>query len=126
MAKQTGNRSAEIPVKFEQGWLDMLDGRTNLAQNLRLRYDEVCGDLGGTDSLSYFQRSLIERSLWLEYWLSKQERELAEGTTEFDVGKWVQAVNSLQGIFSRLGLHRQAKPVQSLESYLHSKQAAQA
>lgn len=126
MAKQTGNRAAEIPIKFERGWLSLLDGRTNLAQNLRLRYDEVCTDLGGTDSLSYFQRSLIERSLWLEYWLSKQERELAAGNVEFDVGKWVQAVNSLQGVYSRLGLTRKAKPVQSLESYLHAKQAATA
>lgn len=99
-------KTAEPPRQCSPGWLDGLDYRTNLARDLKARFDEVCADLGGVEALSYMQRSLIERALWLEYWLSQQERELAKGVSSFDVSRWIQAVNSLQGIYSRLGLER--------------------
>jgi hypothetical protein len=120
MTKQTGNRRANIPAQFDQGFLDQLDSRTNLAKNLRGKYTEICSDLGGKDSLSYMQRSLIERALWFEFWIASQERALADGG-ELDVGRWTQAVNSLQGIYSRLGLQRQAKPAPDLRSYIANK-----
>ncbi|WP_142494757.1 hypothetical protein [Thalassovita litoralis] len=53
-------------------------------------------DLGGVDRLSYSQRSLVERALWIEHWIAQQERELAEGRIgAFDAGRWTQATNSL-------------------------------
>lgn len=107
----------QVPERYRLGWLDALDGRLSLARDLRQRFAEVCSDLGGQDQLSYMQRSLVERGLWLEYWLANQERELAGGN-EFDVGKWVQATNSLQGIYSKLGLERKARNVPSLSEYL--------
>ena len=96
------------PKKFNTGWRADLDKRTALAQAMSERYLEFTDDLGGADSLSYAKRSLVERVLWLEYWLAGQEQALAQGQ-EFDVGKWVQATNSLQGILSKLGLKRQDK-----------------
>lgn len=111
----------QVPSKYSQGWLTELDGRTSIAGEIRERYAEVCNDLGGVDGLSYMQRSLIERSLWLEYWLASQERELATGA-DFDVGKWTQACNSLQGIYGRLGLHRQARQVPNLTDYIRAVQ----
>jgi len=75
---------------------------------MRERYLEFTDDLGGADSLTYAKRSLVERVLWLEYWLAQQERALAQGQ-EFDVGRWTQAVNALQGILSKLGFERQDK-----------------
>ena len=75
---------------------------------MRDRYKLLTDDLGGVERLSYQQRSLAERALWLEYWLATQERELASGN-DFDIGKWVQAVNGLQGIFGKLGLTRVAR-----------------
>ncbi len=94
--------------KFTTGWRSELDKRTALAQVMRERYLEFTDDLGGADSLTYAKRSLVERVLWLEYWLAQQERALAQGE-EFDVGRWTQAVNALQGILSKLGLERQDK-----------------
>ncbi len=85
-----------------------MDKRTALAQVMRERYRAFTDDLGGADSLTYAKRSLVERVLWLEYWLAQQERALAQGQ-EFDVGRWTQAVNALQGILSKLGLERQDK-----------------
>ena len=110
------------PERFSNGWLDRLDGRTGIAVAMRERYQQFIDDLGGVDRLSYAQRSLVERGLWLEYWLADQERILATGG-EFDVGKWTQACNALQGILSKLGLQRQAKDVPDLGEYLAKRTA---
>lgn len=105
---QTTNRS--IPNSYTPNWLEGLDGRTALAQEMRRRYDAFVSDLGGDETLSYAQRSLVARALWLELHLQQQEEALASGA-DFDSGKWVQAVNSLQGVLSKLGLERKAKEV---------------
>ena len=112
-----------LSAKFANGWLDDLDGRLGLARELRQRFETLTNDLGGSDSLSYAQRSLCERALWLEYWLATQEKDLANGG-EFDVGKWVQAANSLQGIFAKLGLKRVPTDVTSLQDWIKRREAA--
>ncbi len=99
-----------VPETYERGFLHELDSRTVLAQEMRARFARFTDDLGGLDSLSYAQRSLVERALWLEHWLAQQEQALAMDG-EFDVGKWTQAVNALQGILSKLGLQRQTKDI---------------
>jgi hypothetical protein len=108
------------PSKFNTGWLSELDGRTAIAQEMRERFRAFTDDLGGAENLSYAKRSLVERALWLEFWLAQQEQALAGGA-DFDVGKWVQAANGLQGILSKLGLDRQAKDLPSLNEYLARK-----
>lgn len=112
------------PSQFKNGWLDQLDKRTALGQVMQARYDEMTNDLGGPSNLSYMQRSLIERSLWLEYWLSKQEQALATGQ-EFQVGQWIQAANSLQGLLSKLGLERKVKDPVNLTEFLKKKASKQ-
>ena len=110
------------PPKFAQGWIAELDGRYAVAQVMRERYQAFTDDLGGADRLSYAQRSLVERALWLEYWLQSQEQTLAAGG-DFDVARWTQAANSLQGILAKLGLDRQARDVPDLAQYLKAKAA---
>jgi hypothetical protein len=90
---------------------------------MRERFNAFTADLGGVEHLSYAQRSLVERALWLEYWLAQQEQALATGA-DFDVGKWTQAANSLQGILSKLGLERQAKDVPNLQDYIRGRASA--
>ena len=107
----------EPPETYARGWLDQLDGRTGIAQAMRARWDAFTSDLGGAHMLSYMQLSLVERALWLEYWLAQQESQLAAGEA-FEVGKWVQAANSLQGILSKLGLHRAVKDIPDLSEYI--------
>ena len=111
-------KNNEIPKAYSPGWLDSLDGRYSIARELREKFTEICGDLGGADRLSYAQRSLIERGLWLEFWLSQQEQALAKGQ-DFDVSRWIQAANSLQGIYARLGLERKARNVPNLSDYIN-------
>ena len=111
------------PKKYQLGWLSELDGRTAICQEMRERYIEFTDDLGGRKNLSYAKRSLVERALWLEYWLTTQELALAKGD-DFDVARWTQAANSLQGILSKLGLERQAKDVTSLKDYIRAREAS--
>ena len=80
------------------GGLDRLDGRYAVARELRVRFGEACADLGGAD---YFQRSLIERALWLEHWIADQERALLRGEA-CDTDHWLRAVDNLERIYSRL------------------------
>ncbi|MGP5563691.1 hypothetical protein [Vreelandella alkaliphila] len=118
------SKQGTVPNKFAPNWLSQLDGRRGVTQELRQRYTAMTNDLGGAERLSYAQRSLVERALWLEYWLQTQEVELAEGKA-FDVGRWTQAANSLQGILSKLGLERKAKDVPNLQDYLAAKGGTQ-
>jgi hypothetical protein len=111
-----------VPAQFRRGWLDELDGRLGLARDLRARFDEIAADLGGIERLSYAKRSLIERALWAEFWIAQQERELSRGG-EIDVGRYTQAVNVLQGLFSRIGLDRVARTV-TLHDYIRQRDAS--
>lgn len=116
-------KQAEVPNQYRPGWLDSLDGRYSIARELRERYAEICTDLGGRDQLSYLTRSLVERYLFLELWLSQQERQLAEGG-ELDISRWVQANNAASGLAARLGLERKAKQAPDLQTYLRQRQEA--
>jgi len=121
MAKQ---KATNIPEKFEPGFIQTLDGRTSIAQEMRGRFRAMTDDLGGASQLSYAQRSLVERCLWLECWISIQEAALARGDdASFDVGRYTQASNSLQGIYSKLGLKRVAREV-TMGDYLKRRQEA--
>lgn len=113
---------ADIPERYTAGYMDRLDGRTAIAVEMRARWQVITDDLGGADRLSYAQRSLVERALWLEHWLHVQEQALADGDhASFDAGKWTQACNALQGILVKLGLERRQKDVTSLASYIAQK-----
>lgn len=107
-------------TRYQAGWMSDLDGRTAIAQDMRQRWRALTDDLGGADRLSYAQRSLVERALWLEFWLAQQEQELAGGG-DFDVARWVQACNSLQGVLGKLGLERRARDVPTLHEYIQAK-----
>lgn len=105
------------PERYTPDWLASLDGRTQVAQVLRQRQQELCDDLGGLTQLSYQQKALVDRALFLEFHLQQEEMKLATGA-EFDSGKWVQATNALLGVFRTLGLQRQAKAVPALRAYV--------
>ncbi|MEO8646550.1 hypothetical protein [Pseudomonas sp.] len=118
------SRYTDVPQQYSADWLQSLDGRTAVAQVMRERHRAFTDDLGGVSRLSYAQRSLVERALWLEYWMQQQEQALAGGS-EFDVGKWTQAANALQGILAKLGLDRKAREVPDLASFIAKREPKQ-
>lgn len=114
-----GGKSSELPASYSEQWIDKLDGRTQIARVIRDRLAELQTDLGGRDALSYQQRSLTKRAIWLEAVIEQQEIQLSKGE-EIDQGKLTQAVNSLIGLLKTLGLQRQARDVPTLHEYLSS------
>ncbi len=118
-------KATSPPDRFQQGWLDRLDGRYALARDLRDRFQALTDDLGGASNLSYAQRALAEHALWLDHWLHQQERALAEGRMEdFDVGRWTQGLNALSGVLTKLGLKRVPKDVPDLSEWLRKREQA--
>jgi hypothetical protein len=109
-------KSKDIRKRFRPNWLADLDYRTNLAKDLKERYTALCNDLGGIESLSYAQRSLAERCIWLERFVGLQEQEMLEA--HFDPRTWILACNALLNIYSRLGLERRARDIPSLQEYI--------
>jgi hypothetical protein len=109
-------KSKDISKRFRQNWLEQLDFRTNLARDLKDRYTALCNDLGGIERLSYAQRSLAERCIWLERYVGLQEQEMLE--EHFDPRTWILACNSLLNIYSRLGLERRARDIPTLHEYI--------
>ena len=110
-----------VPDRFTAGYINRLDGRTAVAVDMRARWQQMTADLGGEDRLSYAQRSLAERALWVEYWIAQQERILADGG-EADIGRMTQATNSLLGLYRTLGIERRAKDVTpDLQTYLRQR-----
>lgn len=117
-------KTTEIPDRYSPGWMGKLDQRTSLAQELSRRHRQLCDDLGGLPALSYQQRALTERALFLELHLQTEEAKLANGE-DFDSGRWVQACNALTGVLKTLGLERRARDVPSLPEYLAQQGSAQ-
>jgi len=101
-------KCSELPDRYSEDWLAKLDGRTAIARVIRDRLEELQNDLGGRDQLSYQQRSLAKRAIWLEAIIEQQEIALSRGE-EVDQGKLTQAVNSLIGLLKTLGLQRRAR-----------------
>jgi len=110
--RRTGRKkkSDRVPATFEPGFLANLDQRTGIAQMMGDRYRELTDDLGGADQLSYSQKLLAEKVLWIQHYMAIQETMLATGyVADFDAGKYSVMVNSLQGLLAKLGLKRIAK-----------------
>lgn len=116
-------KSGELPERYSEDWLAKLDGRTAIARVIRDRLEDLQADLGGRDQLSYQQRSLTKRAIWMECIIEQQEIALSRGE-DVDQGKLTQAVNSLIGILKTLGLQRQARDVPSLAEYLAKREAS--
>ena len=114
---------AELPQRYAADWIEKLDGRTTLAKVVQSRLAELQADLGGLHSLSYQERSLTRRAVWLEALIESREAALARGE-EIEEGAHVQSVNALMGVWKALGLQRRAKDVTDLQAYLRSKVGA--
>jgi hypothetical protein len=113
-------KCTELPDRYSEDWLAKLDGRTAIARVIRDRLEDLQTDLGGRDSLSYQQRSLTKRAIWMEAIIEQQEIALSRGE-DVDQGKLTQAVNSLIGLLKTLGLERKAREVPSLRDYMEAR-----
>ncbi len=116
-------KQADIPQQYSPDWIARLDGRTRLAQAVRQRLDALQSDLGSEAALSYQERSLCRRAVWLECLIEQREAALAKGQ-EIDEGSHTQSINALMGVWKALGLKRRSREVPSLGEYLAKREAS--
>lgn len=105
---------ATIPDTYSNDWLSKIDKRTKPARAVRDRIAVL-----ETDALAATKRSLNRHSVWLDLIIESHELRLAGGE-QIDVGAYVQALNSLLGLFRTLGLDRNAWPVRRLRDVMES------
>lgn len=74
--------------------MEAIDGRSVVARELKRRLAELTADLGGEASLSYQQRALCRRAIWLEAHLESMEAAAAQGNPA-PTFEYVAAVNAL-------------------------------
>ena len=125
MAGKRGMKSekeTDVQAKHTPGFLEDMDGRTEVSRTLRQRLGALVSDLGGLDALSYQERSLCKRVIHLERLIEKRELSLAHNGSIDESGYFV-AINVLNGLFTKLGLKRRAKTL-SLKDYLNAPQPA--
>lgn len=117
METESNGKLRSLPTKYAADWLDRLDYRTAIARAVRQRFEALTNDLGGVDSLSYQERSLCSRIVWVEALLETREAAIAAGE-EINEGAYVQGVNALVGLLRAVGFERRTKPLPSLQDYL--------
>ena len=112
-----------VPNEYRDGWIDSLDGRTNLGRAIKDRLAALESDLGGRDGLSYQRHSLAKRAIWQEVVIEQQEAAIARGE-KVDMGSLIQANNGLIGLYKALGIDRVARDAPTLHDYINGKGSA--
>lgn len=116
-------KQSTLPTKYEPGFFAKLDGRTEIARELRATYDDITSDLGGADSLSTVKRTLVEKFCWLSQVMRGVERQIVQSDDSQAadlLAKWVQSLNSLVGLARLLSIERKTRKV-DLKSYVEGK-----
>jgi hypothetical protein len=102
----------QLPVKFDPDFIERLSKRYSLARIVQARREALEAHCGG--DLSYVQRSLVKRTVWLELLTESYEQRVASGE-QIDVGALTQLNNTLKGLYKDLGIKPTARPVQTLD-----------
>lgn len=115
-AGQKGTKATDVSKRFRADFLEQMDGRVAAVKTLHERLSALVTDLGGLDALSYQERSLCKRAIHLERLLEHFEGSLAHGGA-VDYTQYFSMINTLSGLFTKLGLKRRAKAI-TLADYL--------
>jgi len=108
MRGQQTTKATEMPSQYEPGWIAKLDQRYTLGRAIKARLKASMTDLGGPESLSYQQRALCQRVVFMEGVLESHEAAFIRGR-KIDTSSYVATINSLVGLLKALGLKRVAR-----------------
>ncbi len=114
-------QQTELPKKYTKNFIERIDGRFQLARELRATSDNILSDMGGSEQLSTVQLTLVEKFCWLSQLMRQTERQIAASQDPAQCaassGAYVQMLNSLIGLSKTIGLQRKARKA-DLRSYL--------
>ncbi len=122
--KKRQKKVQTLPTRYKKDFLKNIDGRMELAKDLRKKHRAIMSDLGGEENLSAIAITFVEKFVWLDAILKSLELKIVASEDNNDLadllGKWVQALNCLVGLGKSLGLQRRAKHV-DLKTYIDAK-----
>ena len=99
--------------------LDGLDMRTGGGRRYKEIFTELALHVGGNPNAA--EEAIVRRAAALCVWCEKQEVELARGS-DFDVGAFTTAANTLRRLVADLGLNPNAKDITpDTAEYMRSK-----
>lgn len=104
-------------------FLDLIDSRSRLALKLNRRLELLEWDVsaGDPDRLSYIQRSMIRRALWLEARLELDEARILTDNP-VSAGSHSTLLNSLTNVYRLLGVNPKIKRVPTLHEYIDQRE----
>jgi hypothetical protein len=106
----------QLPAKFDPDFIERLSRRYSLARVVQARREALEAHCGG--GLSYIQRSLIKRTIWIELLTESYEQKVASGE-EIDVGALTQLNNTLKGLYKDLGLKPALRSIETLHDVMY-------
>ena len=110
-----------LPSRFAVGFLDTLDKRSIIYQGVRKSFNTMVADMGGADNISHARLVLIERYCFGEILIQNLEAAIIEKPSERRIAKWSSITKVLNALAVRIGLDRQTRPAERLESYVVEK-----
>lgn len=117
---QKSTLSTEVATRYDEDFLESMDGRVRVARTLRDRLRALTNDLGGLANLSYQEQCLCRRAVHLERLIEKRELTLAHGG-KVDENCYYSAITTLSSLFSKVGYKRRPKVVGTLAQLLSAK-----
>lgn len=122
MARQRKHKLlTALPAKFDPDFAERLSKRYALARIVHERRSALEAHWGGGD-LSYVQRAMVKRVVWLELLAETHEQRVASGEV-VDVGAITQISNTLRGYYKEIGIKPTARPVRSLRDVMEGSAA---
>jgi hypothetical protein len=128
--KKTGLRS--LMQRVSTDGLQCLDARSAGYRTLMVWKQELCRDLGGEESLTVQERTLVDLALRTKLLIDHVDTFLMEQNSLINkkrrsaypvLAQRSSLVNVLLNVLKELGLKRRPKDIGSLEDYLKSKEA---
>lgn len=114
----------DLPERYAKNFLDAMDKRGRVPKLLDGITNALYSDLGGKENVSVMQQMICEKIAYLKLMTGKTELTLAQGGS-IDEAAYLNAVNCLSGLLSKIGLKRRAKSI-SFKDYLNAKPEPQA
>jgi hypothetical protein len=114
--KRRDPKARNLAPDYNATFLEQLDKRTYLFRVITAREQEILSDLGGAETLSYFERSLVRKAVWLEAMMDMTSTRVALNADE--IGRYTQMLNAYSGLAAKLGLKRKARKAHDLQAYL--------
>ena len=116
--KKKGKTLANFPERYAKDFIHEMDGRVRVVKTIREDLDTLYAALGGKENVSYMEQTLCHKVIYLKWLTGKKEATMIHGGS-IDEASYLNAVNCLSGLLSKIGLKRRAKTL-SLKDYLNA------